>query len=147
MGGQEILSLSRWISILFTALLPIIIFLLGILHRRRLFLNLGFFLAVLSLITLRQYIHLAPLWVVLTGGGVSLLAIAEGLRRYLNYGACNERAGFTAGILSEDPKKRRVLEIAVSIAAATPEQKQHGEEPGLSGGGGKFGGGGASSDF
>lgn len=144
-GGM--IATPRWVAILFTALLPVVILLAGVLRRRRLFLNLGFILVVLSLITLRHYIHIAPLWVILLGGGALMLALAEGLRRYLDSGTSNERAGFTANLLTEDPEKRRVLEMVVSVAAVTPQQEPSGKEPQFNGGGGKFGGGGASSDF
>jgi hypothetical protein len=144
---RGIALIPRWVCILLTGLLPILIFLLGILRRRRLLMNLGFLLAVLSLITLLQYVQRPPLWILLSGGGLLLLAIAEVLRRYLNSGTNNERSGFTANLLTEDPEKRRILEMAVSVAAVTPQQGPSGELPRFSGDGGKFGGGGASSNF
>jgi uncharacterized membrane protein YgcG len=127
--------------------LPLIILLIGILERRRLFMNMGFVHAILSLITLRQNVHIAPLWMVLAGGGALLAAIAEGLRRFLNYGADNERAGFPAQPLLQDPEKRRALEMPASAATQTPQSASQGESTEFRGGGGKFGGGGSSSDF
>jgi hypothetical protein len=144
---RGIVLIPRWVCMLLTALLPILIFLLGILKRRRMFLNLGFILAVLSLITAFQYVQRPPTWILLSGGGLLLLTIAEGLRRHLDSGANNERGGFTAGLLSENPEKQRILEMAASVAAATPKQELPPKETGFAGGGGKFGGGGASSDF
>ena len=57
----------RWLSIGLTAALPCVALFIGIVERRRLFLILGFGFALFSLITLRMYVHVAPLWVVLTG--------------------------------------------------------------------------------
>jgi hypothetical protein len=140
-------SALRWVSIAFTAIVPIIVLGLGVRSRRRLFLNLGFLLGIVSLITVRQYVHLAPLWLALTAGGLVLMAITVLLNRLLDSGKGGERGGFTARLLLEDPKKQRALEVLASVAILTPESKPASAKSGFQGGGGEFGGGGASGDF
>jgi hypothetical protein len=140
-------SYPRWLYSILTAALPIIVSAIGVIKRRRLFLVLGFLLGLLSLITLRMYVHLVPLWVALTGGGILLLAIAGVLRRYLDSGANRERAGFTADPLAERPGKHRGVEILASVATLTPSSAPASENPQFQGRGGEFGGGGASGSF
>src|SRR5262245_52283611 len=132
-----------------TAALPLGLLGLGVARRRRLLIHLGVLLGVASLVTLRFYVHVAPLWVVLTGGGLAALALALGLRRYLASGPHGERAGFTADPLFDDPAKRHALEAAASIAAATPAATASPATTGsaFEGGGGDSGGGGASDRF
>jgi hypothetical protein len=144
---HRIAGLPRWLSILLTAALPIIVFAVGVIKRRRLFLVLGFLLGLSSLITLRFYIHVAPLWVVATGAGILLLCTAGALRRFLDSGANKERNGFTAALLTERPEKHRGVEILASIATLTPGAAPASENPQYRGGGGEFGGGGASGEF
>ncbi len=139
----------RALFIVGTAALPLALLVLGIAQRRRLLIHLGIGLGVASLVTLRFYVHVAPLWVVLTGGGVVALGVALGLRRYLASGPNGERGGFTADPLFDDPAKRHALEAAASIVAATPAaaSKAAAEPSSFTGGGGDSGGGGASDRF
>ncbi len=137
----------RPLSIILTCLVPPLIVVAGITARRRLFLILGFFLALLSLATLRFYVHIAPAWLVLAGGGLLLFAGAAVLRRSLNSGAGGARAGFTAHPLMEDPGKRRLLEILAGVATLTPGTATAQTKAQFEGGGGKFGGGGSSADY
>jgi hypothetical protein len=132
-----------------TAVLPVTLIVLGIARRRLLLIRLGVALGVASLVTIRFYVHVAPLWVVLTGGGVAALAFALGLRRFLASGPGGERFGFTAEPLFDDPEKRHALEAAASIVAATPAATPAPTAAGssFSGGGGQSGGGGASDRF
>jgi hypothetical protein len=145
--SHETISHPRWLFIILTAVVPLVIFAIGILRRRRLFFVLGFLLGVLSLITLRMYIHVAPPWIVLTGAGVLLLVAAVILRRFLNSGVNGERAGYTAAPLTERPEKHRGVEIVANMAAFTPSQSAAANPTEYQGGGGSFGGGGASGKF
>ncbi len=137
----------RWLSIGLTATLPAVVLGIGIAKRRRLFLVLGFGLALLSFVTLRMYVHVAPPWVILGGAGSTLLVAAGALRRFLESGTNEERAGFTAEALTERPEKHRAIEILASVATMTPDSSSAPDKPQFRGGGGEFGGGGASGKF
>ena len=139
--------LARISSIALSAAVPVVVLLLGIRVRRRLFLDLGFLLGIVSLITLRQYVHLAPLWSVMVTGGFALLALGVILNRILDGGDGRQRGGFTAGQLLENPKQLRAIEVLATMTTLTPEAKAASEKPEFQGEGGKFGGGGASSEF
>ena len=118
----------------------------GIAARRRLLIDLGLVGLLASLVTLRFYVHLAPLWVVLLLGGSLALGLALVLRRFLDSGPQHERHGFTAEPLFADPEGRSALEVAASVVSLTPAARPMGK-PGFEGGGGTFGGGGASGKF
>ena len=79
-----------------TALVPIGVLALGLLRRRRAIILLGAVLVAASLVTLRFYVHMAPLWLVLSASGATLILLALGLRRWLDAGTGRERGGFTA---------------------------------------------------
>jgi hypothetical protein len=137
-----------------TAALPLALLAFGVARRRRLLIHLGALLGVASLVTLRFYVHVAPLWVVLTGGGTALIALGLGLRRFLASGPRGERNGFTADPLFDDPARRKAFEAAASAvvatttaAAARPASASAGSPPSFAGGGGASGGGGATDGF
>jgi hypothetical protein len=94
-----------------------------------------------------MYVHVAPLWLAITGSGVALLAAASILRRLLDSSADGERAGFTAAPLTHSPEKQQSLQIIASIAAMTPNAASSTGNTQFQGEGGKFGGGGASGQF
>ncbi len=146
-GSANAQFLPRSLSIVLTGLVPPVIVVAGIASRRRVFLNLGFFLSLLSLTTLRFYVHVAPAWLVLTGAGLLLFASATVLRQSLNSGVGGVRGGFTAQPLMDDPGKRRLLEILAGVATLTPGTATDQPKPQFQGGGGKFGGGGASAEY
>lgn len=137
----------RQLSMAATALLPVVYLAVGIRTRRYVFLLLGIGTGIASLITLRVYVHVAPLWVVLTLSGAALVAVVFALRRYLDSGPDKERGGFTAEPLFEDLARQRILEAGAAVAAFTPDARTVREEPKYAGGGGEFGGGGSSSEF
>jgi hypothetical protein len=146
--GEPRSSPLRALFVVGTAVLPVALIVLGIARRRRLLIHLGVGLGVASLVTLRFYVHVAPLWVVLIGGGLAALALALGLRRFLASGPNGERFGFTAEPLFDDPAKRHALEAAASVVAATPAAPRNPAAPSsFTGGGGDSGGGGASDRF
>ena len=147
-GGHRLReSALRPAAILGTALVPAALVAFGAFSRRRLFLDLGLALGIASLITLRFYVHLAPLWVVLTVGGGAAIAAALGLRRFLASGHGGERAGFTSEPLFEDPARHRSLELAAALAAGPGARAPGPDDRSLTPGGGRFGGGGASGEY
>jgi uncharacterized membrane protein YgcG len=103
-------------------------------------------LLALSLVTLRHYVHLAPLWVVLTLAGAALVGLALAAERTLRRAPGGEIAGFTADPLFADERRAQALQIVPVVAAFTPAATVA-EGEGFAGGGGKFGGGGASEKF
>ena len=137
----------RWLFIATTALVPIVYLALGLRSRRWVFLILGLGTGIASLVTLRWYVHLAPLWVVLTVSGAALVAAVFALRRYLDSGPEKERHGFTAEPLFEELARRRMLEAGAAVLSLSPEARPVHEEPKFVGSGGEFGGGGSSSEF
>jgi hypothetical protein len=140
-------DLLWWSAVVATGLVPAVLLAAGILRRRYSLLLLGTITAAISLVTLRYYVHLAPLWVVLVASGALLVGVVLALRRYLAAGPDNERHGFTASPLFADLTRQRVLEAGAAVLAFTPEARPLHEEPKYEGGGGEFGGGGASGTF
>jgi len=138
---------GAWIvSILATALVPVAVFLRGVVRRRALLVDTGLVLAALSLVTLREYVHVAGLGVVLSAAGGLLVASALAVNRWLRRGAGGERGGFTADALFTDETAFRAVELVPVLAAHAPAAKPP-EPPGFSGGGGGFGGGGAGTSY
>jgi hypothetical protein len=137
----------RWMSIAATALFPVVLLAYALRSHRRQLLLLGIATAIASLVTLRQYVHVAPLWVVLTGSGAATAVLALGVRRWLDSGPARERFGFTAEPLFDDLAGQRALEIGAALVTLSPGARQPDAEPGFQGGGGELGGGGSSSSF
>ncbi|HSD26361.1 MAG TPA: hypothetical protein VLL75_03610 [Vicinamibacteria bacterium] len=129
-----------------TALVPVLTLAWGLRSRRRLLINLALVGLLASLVTLRFYVHVAPLWVVLVAGGGAAILLALLLRRYLESGAGRERGGFTAEPVFTDAEGRSTLEVAASIASYAPAPRPV-AEPGFEAGGGRSGGAGASGNF
>lgn len=147
LGPASKSSLLRLLSIAATILIPAVFLAIGIRTRRYVFLLLGLGTGTASLITLRIYVHVAPLWVILTGSGAALVALVFGLRRLLDSGPGKERGGFTTDPLFEDLARQRLLEAGAVLASFTPDARTVHEEPKYTGGGGDFGGGGSSAEF
>ncbi len=129
-----------------TALVPVLTLVWGLASRQRLLINLGLVGLLSAFVTLRVYVHVAPLWVALLVGGAGALGLALGLRRYLDSGPGHERHGFTAEPLFADPERRSALEVAASVASLSPAARAA-ARPGFQGGGGRSGGGGATGNF
>jgi hypothetical protein len=136
-----------WLSVAATALVPLVLLLLGIRDRRYPLLIVGAGTAVASLVTLRWYVHLASLWVVITASGAALVGLVLGLRHWLDSGPGKERRGFTAEPLFQDIARQRILEMGAAVVSLSPEARNVHEEPKFEGGGGQFGGGGSSAEF
>ena len=131
-----------------TALVPPAFLLWGIRTRRTLVLDLGLAFTALSLVTLRQYVHLAPLWVLLTTCGTLLILGAMALNRRLRRAPGGERAGFTADPLFSAKRAERIQVGAVfaGFAGSAPEAGRT-EAGQVTTGGGGFGGAGASGEY
>lgn len=136
-----------WLSVAATALVPLVLLVAGFRGRRYPLLIVGAGTAVASLVTLRWYVHLAPLWVVLTASGAALVGLVLGLRHWFDTGPGKERGGFTAEPLFEDLARQRVLEMAAAVVLSSPEARNLHEEPKFEGHGGQFGGGGSNAEF
>jgi len=140
----EITLLLAWAG---SALWPIILVAWGVRARDRALIALGVVVAALSLATVRFYLHLAPLWLVLAASGAALAGASLLLERWLRSGRDGERGGFTAAPLYDESLRGRLLPVAAALASA-PEARTLPEEPrGVHGGGGGFGGGGAGGTY
>jgi hypothetical protein len=134
------------LSALATAVMPPAVLAWGLRSRRTFLIDTGIVLTGLSLVTLRYYVHLAPLWVVLTLSGAALVVLALAVERTLRRAPGGEIAGFTAEPLFADERRMHALEIVPVAAAFTAAPGQAAEDKGL-GRGGRFGGGGAGEKF
>ena len=101
-----------------TALVPLLTLAWGVRTRRRWLIALGALGIVASLVTLRHYVHVAPLWVVLIASGAATLAVAAALRRYLESGPGRRAGRADGGPAVRGERRPSVLEIAV--APSTP---------------------------
>jgi hypothetical protein len=138
---------ARWIFIAATALVPLAVLAAGIFRRRSLLLRMGLLFGIASLVTLRFYVHIAPLWVVLIASGSAAITAGLFLERYLGNGPGRERRGLTADPLFAGAPAGGVLEVGLSAALAPEARPPSADEPGFRGGGGEFGGGGASGRY
>lgn len=144
-GGGGAVPLA--VSLAASALLPAAVIAAALWRRDRLLLGCGALLAGASLVTLRWYVHLMPLWALLLLCGGALGGLALALRRWLDAGPAQARGGFTAEPLLEGGK-RQFLEVAATVAAFTPAARVHAPaQSGFEGGGGHAGGGGATTEF
>lgn len=144
--GLDYRAPERWGRPFFigaTALVPLAVLASGIFWRRPLLLRMGLLFSIASLVTLRFYIHIAPLWVILTAVGAFAIAAGLVLERYLR----KERGGFTAEPLFGGEPAATPLELGLSAALAPEARASSRSEPGVRGGGGEFGGGGASGSY
>ena len=138
---------TRVLAAIATAVFPLFVLGWAIRGRRDLLLDAGIVSAALSIATLRFYVHLAPLWAVLSVAGCAAIFISLGIHRWLSRAPGRRRGGFTAEPLFEDAKKQHVLG-AFGAVSLTPEARTAPPEAGgFSGGGGSFGGGGSSGTF
>jgi hypothetical protein len=137
----------RVLAAIATAVFPLFVLGWAIRARRTLLLDAGIISAALSLATLRFYVHIAPLWAILSVAGCGLLFVALGVHRWLERSPMRERGGFTAEPLFEDKERQQTLG-ALGALSLSPEARSASPEQGkFTGGGGSFGGGGTSGTF
>ncbi len=137
----------RVLAAVATAVFPLFVLGWAIRARRTLLLDVGIVTAALSLATLRFYVHLAPLWTILSVAGSGLILLALGVHRWLARSPGRERGGFTAEPLFEDKERQQTLG-ALGALSLSPQARSVSPGPGkFEGGGGSFGGGGSSGTF
>jgi uncharacterized membrane protein YgcG len=128
--------------------MPIALLALGVRRRRLPLLFAGAVTAAASLVTLRRYVHLLPVWAALCLGGALLIALVLALWRYLESGPDQERAGFIAVPLLGDRGRQALFEAAATVMTfQPPAHAAPPAEPQFTGGGGRSGGAGASGEF
>ena len=131
-----------------TAVLPIAVLAWGWRSRRTALLDAGIVLVALSLVTLRYYVHLAPLWAVLLVSGAALVALALAVERALRRVPDGEQAGFTTEALFSDDRGQKVLQVVAVAGTLTPAAAAAASaEKSFVPGGGASGGAGASGKF
>jgi hypothetical protein len=137
---------GRWFFIAGTAIAPVLLFAVGILWRLPIFYRTAVAFIVVSLVTLRFYIHVAPLWSVLILCGTAAITLGLLTRRFLESGHGGERHGFTAKPLHEISSQARAMEmgLATVLEPSTPEAADDSTSFGV---GGELGGGGAGRKF
>jgi hypothetical protein len=146
-GENKARLLPRALAIAGTALVPALVLAWGLYRRDRLLLAAGFVMLVASVVTFCVDTRPGPTGLLLTAGGAALVALALGLRRWLDAGASGERFGFTAAPAHDaDAAGARTLEVAAVLATVAPAAAAP-AQPRFAGRGGEMGGGGASSDF
>ncbi len=139
-------SATRALANLATALLPLFFLGWGIRTRRTLIVDLGAAFAALSLVTLRHYVYLAPLWAILLACGAALVLLALALNRALRRAPGAAIGGFTASPLYAG-KKAEGLQAAAVVAGFAPEAPVPAGRNDFGPGGGRFGGGGATGEY
>jgi len=141
----------RLLSAVATGLVPLVIVAWGIRSRRTLVLDTGILLTAVSLVTLRAYVHIAPLEGILSAGDALLVATPLLVRRALARAPEKELSGFTAEPLFESEKRQQALQMAAAVASFSPAAARGTPEPAggsrFEGGGGDSGGGGASDSY
>ena len=131
-----------------TAVLPLAILAWAVTTRWTLLLDAAIVLLALSLVTLRHYVHVAPLWVVLTVSGALLVGLALAVERALLRRPGSEWMGFTAEVLFSGERRQQILQTVPVVATFTPAAPAAAaHEQGFTARGGTFGGGGASDKF
>ena len=131
-----------------TGVLPLMVLVWAWTSRWTFLLDTGIVLLALSLVTLRHYVHVVPMWVALTASGALLIALALVVERALRRSPAGERGGVTADALFSDERQQQLLQAVPVVAAFTPAvDSPAADEPDFTGRGGTFGGGGASEKF
>ncbi len=137
---------GRWLFIAGTAITPVLLFAAGIRWRLPIFYRSAFILVIVSLVTLRFYVHVAPLWTVLVLCGAATIAVGLFTRRYLGSGRDGERHGFTAKPLYETSSRIHAVEMGLATVLRPGSPESPDDSPSF-GDGGEFGGGGAGRQF
>jgi hypothetical protein len=144
--GEWQLPWSGPLCALLTAILPVAALAMGIGRRDRALLWFAVVSSVLTILTLKYYIHFGHLAEELTAAGLLVAGLAFGLLRWLRAGSKRCRGAFTAEPLLEPRLYGLDAEALAAIQPLTPAARVPQAE-GFQPGGGSFGGGGASSGY
>ena len=144
--GESLFTWSDHFCALLTVILPMAALAMGIGRRDRALLWFAVVSAILSILTLKYYIHFGHLAEELTAAGLLLAGLAFGLLRWLRAGSKRCRGAFTAEPLLEPRLYGLDAEALAAIQPLTPAARVPQAE-GFQPGGGSFGGGGASSGY
>ena len=137
----------RVLAAIATAVFPLLVLGWGIRSRRPLILDAGIVSAALSLVTLRYYLHLAPLWAVVSVAGCGLILLALGVHRWLARSRGRQRGGFTAEPLFEDEERQHTLGALGALSLSPEARAASTEQKKFTKGGESFGDGGTSGTF
>ena len=129
-----------------TALLPVAALALAIGRRDRALLWFAVVSGILSVLTLKYYIHLGHLAEEVTAAGLVLAGLAFGLLRWLRTGADRRRGAFTSDPLLEPRLYGLDAEALAAMQPLAPTPRTPVAE-GFRPGGGGFGGGGATGVY
>jgi hypothetical protein len=129
-----------------TALLPVAALALAIGRRDRALLWFAVVSGILSVLTLKYYIHLGHLAEELTAAGLFLAGLAFGLLRWLRTGSDRRRGAFTSDPLLEPRLYGLDAEALAAMQPLAPTPRTPVAE-GFRPGGGGFGGGGATGGY
>lgn len=141
--GESLFPWSDHFCALLTVILPIAALAMGISRRDRALLWFAVVSAVLSILTLKYYVHFGHLAEELTTAGLLVAGLAFCLLRWLRAGSQRCRGAFTAEPLLEPRLYGLDAEALAAIQPLAPEARAPQAE-GFQPGGGAFGGGGAS---
>jgi hypothetical protein len=144
--GELLFPWSDHFCALFTVILPMAALAMGIGRRDRALLWFGVVSAILSILTIKYFVHFGHLAEQLTAAGLLVAGLAFGLLRWLRAGSMRCRGSFTAEPLLEPRLYGLDAEALVAIQPLAPEARVPQAE-GFKPGGGSFGGGGASGDY
>ncbi len=138
---------ARVLAAIATAVFPLFVLGWAIRARRTLVLDAGIVSAALSIATLRFYVHIAPLWAVLSVAGFALIFVALGVHSWLARSPGRQRGGLTAEPLFEDKERQQTLGALGALSLSPQARSSPPEQGKFTGGGGSFGGGGTSGTF
>ena len=134
----------RPLAAIATAVLPLVFLLWGLWKRRRLIVDTGAILAVLSILTLHYYYRFGSIPITLFG--LALIGLALWLNRLLARAPGQELRGFTVSSTLSAESEGLAPAAALLAASASPASPPREDTP-FSPGGGRYGGGGASGTF
>lgn len=147
LASADEVGLFYWATYGAIWILPVVGLAVAVRARHRLMLDVNIVLAIVTMMSNKPYLGAEPKpWDPILFG-VLLIAIAIGVRRWLESGANGNRRGFVAHRLLASEKERLALAGAATVLAPGAPPARTPEPPPAIGGGGSSGGAGASGKF